>query len=75
MTLKEFLDLEGESASKLAADVGVSLSTITRAAAGLTFPKPTLRLAITQATGGRVTLMDMLTAYDAAQMSGSGKAA
>lgn len=54
MTLADYLSLEGNTASKLAADCKVAVSTITRAAKGELLPSRSLMEAIFQHTGGQV---------------------
>jgi transcriptional regulator with XRE-family HTH domain len=58
MKLRDFLDIDGNSATKLAEDCGVSISTITRAANGDTLPNKELMAAIHSKTGGAVTPND-----------------
>lgn len=64
MRLKSYLSLEGNSASKLAEEVGVAVSTITRAASGETLPNPATRKLILQATEGQVTAADLFAAHE-----------
>jgi DNA-binding MurR/RpiR family transcriptional regulator len=54
MKLKDYLDLPGHSATKLAEELGVSVSTITRAANGGTLPGRDLMVAIAKQTNGAV---------------------
>ena len=54
MKLSQYLEKSGRSASALAADVGVSVSTITRAAKGETLPTRKLMAKIYEATGKKV---------------------
>lgn len=58
MKLRQWLDIPGNSASRLAEQLGVSLSTITRAAEGVTIPSRKLMPRIVAATGGAVTAND-----------------
>jgi transcriptional regulator with XRE-family HTH domain len=58
MTLKDYLAQEGNTATKLADETGVSVSTITRAADGSTMPSRELMANIFKATGGTVTPND-----------------
>jgi transcriptional regulator with XRE-family HTH domain len=58
MTLKDYLAQEGNTATKLADETGVSVSTITRAAEGTTMPSRGLMNEIFKATGGLVTPND-----------------
>jgi transcriptional regulator with XRE-family HTH domain len=58
MTLSDYLCREGISASKLADKMGVSVSTVTRAAKGELSPSGKLMEAIHQHTGGLVTPND-----------------
>ena len=64
MRLKTYLSLEGNSASKLAEEVGVAVSTITRAASGETMPNSATRRLIIEKTGGLVTASELLAAHD-----------
>ena len=64
MRLKAYLSLEGNSASKLAEEVGVAVSTITRAASGETLPNPPTRKRILDATRGKVTAGDLFAAHE-----------
>ncbi|MGN6290423.1 MAG: helix-turn-helix domain-containing protein [Sphingopyxis terrae] len=64
MRLKAYLSLEGNSASKLAEEVGVAVSTITRAASGETLPNPPTRKRILEATGGAVTAADLFAEHE-----------
>lgn len=54
MTLKDYLSLPGHTATKLALDTGVSVSTITRAAEGKTIPNRDLMNLIAEKTKGAV---------------------
>jgi transcriptional regulator with XRE-family HTH domain len=54
MTLKDYLSLPGHTATKLAAETGVSVSTITRAAEGETIPSRGLMNLIAEKTKGAV---------------------
>lgn len=54
MTLKDYLALPGNSATKLAEEAKVSVSTIWRAAEGKTIPGPDLMVKITEVTKGAV---------------------
>lgn len=54
MTLKDYLALPGHSATMLATQVGVSVSTITRAAEGKTIPGRDLMQSIAEKTRGAV---------------------
>lgn len=54
MKLSEYLDLPGKTATKLAQDIGCSVSTITRAAKGNTLPSRKLADAIFEKTDGMV---------------------
>ena len=63
MKLKDYLALDGNTASKLASDCGVAVSTITRAANGDIMPARILMAAIYQHTAGEVTPNDF---YDVA---------
>lgn len=54
MTLKNYLAQPGKSATALANETGVSVSTITRAAEGQTIPSRDLMAKIAEATGGFV---------------------
>lgn len=54
MTLKQYLSEPGRSATLLATELGVSVSTITRAANGETIPSRELMKQISQATDGEV---------------------
>lgn len=54
MTLKDYLALPGHSATKLATETGVSVSTITRAADGKTIPSRELMGLIAEKTRGAV---------------------
>lgn len=54
MTLKAYLALPGHSATKLAIETGVSVSTITRAADGSTVPSRKLMGLIAEKTNGAV---------------------
>lgn len=58
MTLKDYLALEGNTATRLAEATEVSVSTITRAAEGTTIPSRELMGRIFKATGGTVTPND-----------------
>lgn len=58
MTLKDYLAQAGNTATKLADETGVSVSTITRAAEGATMPSRGLMNEIFKATKGRVTPND-----------------
>ena len=58
MKLAEYLEIEGNSASKLAAETGVAVSTITRAAKGEITPSRNLMALIHEKTGGQVTPND-----------------
>jgi transcriptional regulator with XRE-family HTH domain len=58
MTLKDYLAREGNTATKLADEAGVSVSTITRAAEGATMPSRDLMGKIFKATDGAVTPND-----------------
>ncbi len=64
MRLKNYLELDGQSATKLAAAIPCSLSTITRAANGQCFPNRRVRRRIEEVTNGIVTSADMLAAFD-----------
>lgn len=54
MTLKDYLALPGHTATSFAADLGVSVSTITRAARGDTIPDRKLMSLIAEKTKGAV---------------------
>lgn len=54
MTLKDYLALPGHTATSLAADTNVSVSTITRAAEGKTIPNRALMNLIAEKTKGAV---------------------
>jgi transcriptional regulator with XRE-family HTH domain len=54
MTLKDYLSLPGHSATTFAAETGVSVSTITRAAEGKTIPSRELMRLIAEKTKGAV---------------------
>ena len=54
MTLKDYLALPGNSATKLAAEARVSVSTITRAAEGQTIPNRELMAKIAEVTKSAV---------------------
>jgi transcriptional regulator with XRE-family HTH domain len=54
MTLKDYLALPGHTATKLATETGVSVSTITRAAEGKTIPSRDLMNLIAEKTKGAV---------------------
>ena len=54
MTLKEYLSAPGRTASEVAKALGVSVSTITRAAHGETIPEAALMMAIVAHTKGTV---------------------
>ncbi len=54
MTLADYLDLPGKTATALAAEVGCSLSTITRIAKGQTQPRRQLAKKILNCTKGLV---------------------
>lgn len=58
MTLADYLELHGNSASKLADDCKVAVSTISRAAKGTITPSRNLMAAIYKHTGGQVTPND-----------------
>jgi transcriptional regulator with XRE-family HTH domain len=58
MKLADYISLEGNSATKLAEDIGVAVSTITRAAKGEITPSRGLMEAIHEHTGGAVTPND-----------------
>ena len=58
MKLAEYLETEGNSASKLAQSLGVAVSTITRAAKGENTPSRKLMAAIYTETQGKVTPND-----------------
>lgn len=58
MTLEHYLQIEGNSASRLAEAAGVAVSTITRAAKGEIAPSAKLMQAIYEHTGGQVTPND-----------------
>lgn len=60
MTLKDYLAQPGNTATKLAGEVGVSVSTITRAAEGSTMPTRDLLGKIYAETAGAVTPNDFL---------------
>lgn len=64
MRLKAYLALEGNSASKLAAAVGVAVSTITRAASGETLPGAATRKRIFEETGEAVTAADLFAEHE-----------
>lgn len=64
MRLKIYLSLNGNSASKLAEEVGVAVSTITRAASGETLPNHATRKLILAATGGKVRPADLFAAHE-----------
>lgn len=64
MRLKDYLELDGQSAAKLAKDIGCSTSTITRAANGQCLPNFKVRHAIAKATRGVVTSADLIAACD-----------
>ncbi len=54
MTLEQYLTRKGMTATKLASECGVAVSTITRAANGETIPTPELMTQIVQVTKGKV---------------------
>lgn len=54
MTLTQYMQSEGITAMALAQKLGVSVSTVTRAARGEVIPKPDQMRAIFKATGGKV---------------------
>jgi transcriptional regulator with XRE-family HTH domain len=58
MTLKDYLAQPGNTATKLAEEAEVSVSTITRAAEGATMPSRELMGKIFKATDGAVTPND-----------------
>ncbi|ODP39280.1 hypothetical protein [Sphingomonas turrisvirgatae] len=58
MTLADYLKLDGQSATALAAKCGVEVSTITRAAKGDTMPSRKLMSDVFEHTGGQVTPND-----------------
>lgn len=58
MKLKVYLELPGNSATKLAEATGASISAITRAANGITIPNRELMTRIAEETGGQVTPND-----------------
>jgi len=58
MTLSEYLQIDGNSASRLGQACGVAVSTITRAARGEIMPSRRLLEAIFHHTGGQVTPND-----------------
>lgn len=58
MTLSDYLDTERVSASALAEKLGVSVSTITRAAKGEVLPSRDLMGKLFEETGGAVTPND-----------------
>lgn len=58
MTLKDYLALPDVSAARLAETVGVSASTIWRAAEGRTVPSRKLMTDLFEATDGKVTPND-----------------
>lgn len=64
MRLKAYLALEGNSASKLAAAVGVAVSTITRAASGETLPGAATRKRIFEETGESVSAGDLFAEHE-----------
>lgn len=65
MKLSEYLARPGVTATDLAHKCGVSVSTITRAAAGDTDPSLVLVRLIVEHTGGAVTANDFLVKPDA----------
>lgn len=71
MKLKDWLALDGNSATKLAEETGVSVSTITRAAEGKTIPSRELMPKIVAATGGSVRADDF---FDIGGLSTAGEA-
>jgi transcriptional regulator with XRE-family HTH domain len=75
MTLKEYLALPGNSATKLADAAGVSISTITRAANGDTIPNKDLMSAIFEQTGGIVTPNDFFGCVAAVETAPAAEAA
>lgn len=64
VTLKDYLARPDQTATKLAALLGVSVSTITRAASGDTLPTRKLMSRIAEATGGLVMPSDFLSDLD-----------
>ena len=58
MKLANYLEADGNSATKLAKAVGVAVSTITRAAKGEIIPSHKLMSAIYEKTDGKVTPSD-----------------
>ena len=58
MTLRDYLRRPGNTGRRLASEVGVSPSTVSRWAAGLTMPCRPMMAAITRATGGLVRARD-----------------
>jgi transcriptional regulator with XRE-family HTH domain len=60
MTLSEYLGLPGHTATELAKQLGVSVSTITRAARGEIMPSRDLLRSIHDHTQGRVTPNDFV---------------
>ncbi len=64
MRLKHYLELDGQSATKLAKEIGCSVSAITRAASGECLPNFKAREAITRETKGMVTSADLIAACD-----------
>lgn len=60
MTLTDYLAQPGKTASEVAAEAGVAVSTITRAAKGTIAPTPELMRRIFNATGGAVTPNDFV---------------
>ncbi len=54
MTLEQYLARKGMTATSLAKECGVVLSTMTRAVNGQTIPSPDLMVKIVRATKGKV---------------------
>ena len=68
MTLAEYLDQPGHTASALAATTGSAVSTITRAAKGDLMPSRDLMRLIFNATDGAAILPDVAGARSAAEV-------
>lgn len=64
MRLSAFLDLPGQSATDIARQCGVAVSTITRVAKGEKNPSLVLMQAIRDATRGAVSADDFLPPFD-----------
>jgi transcriptional regulator with XRE-family HTH domain len=64
MTLKEYLDQNDLSLKAFADQCGLSAPTILRARDGICLPSRRSMLAISRATGGAVTITDLVTVHD-----------